>query len=55
MKSAGYIIDRLKFYREIAEGGLEYTPPPQFFKEAQEVIEDLLKQINTLKSQQEKQ
>ena len=52
-KGPGYVLDKLKFYKEIAESGIEYTPPPQFFKDAEDVIQDLLQQVNNLKTTQQ--
>lgn len=51
MRSPDNIISKLKFYREIAEGGLEYTPPTQFFKDTEEVITALIKEVNGLRAE----
>jgi len=45
------VLDKLKFYREIAQSGLEYTPPPQFFVDTEEVITALIKEVNQLRAE----
>jgi len=51
MKSPTDTINRLKFYREVAQSGIEYTPPAQFFADTEEVITALIKEVNTLRAE----
>jgi len=48
-RSPNSIIKRTRFYEEIASGGMEYTPPAQYFRDVQDVMEDLIKQVNQLR------
>jgi hypothetical protein len=48
------VIERTKFYEEIARGGLEYTPPAQYFADVLYAIEDMQKQINDLREDNRK-
>lgn len=52
-KSINRVLDRTRFYEEIAGSGIEYTPPTQYFRDVQEVMEDMIKQINDLRNQLE--
>lgn len=54
-KNPNNVIDKLKFYREIAQSGLEYTPPPQFFVETEELITALIKEVNQLRGRVKEQ
>jgi len=51
MRNPDSVLDKLKFYREIAQSGLEYTPPPQFFVDTEEVITALIKEVNQLRAE----
>ena len=51
MRNPDSVLDKLKFYREIAQSGIEYTPPPQFFVETEEVITALIKEVNQLRAE----
>jgi len=41
------------FYEEIASSGIEYTPPAQYFRDVQDAMEDMIKQINDLRTELE--
>lgn len=43
------ILERTKFYRDIARDGIESTPPLNYFEDVEATLEDLLKQINDLR------
>jgi hypothetical protein len=44
------IIERTKFYEEIASCSIDYCPPAQYFTDVLSVIEDMRKQINDLRA-----
>lgn len=46
---ASNILERTKFYHEIASCGMEYTPPKAYFADVLYAIEDMQKQINDLR------
>ena len=46
---ASNILERTKFYHEIASCGMEYTPPKAYFADVLASIEDMQKQINDLR------
>jgi Mg2+ and Co2+ transporter CorA len=48
-KTPNTVLERTRFYEEIASGGMEYTPPAQYFRDVQDVMEDLIKQVNHLR------
>jgi len=52
-KSTNKVLERTRFYEEIASSGIEYTPPTQYFRDVQEVMEDMIKQINDLRNELE--
>lgn len=43
------IVERTKFYLEIASCGMEYAPPPAYFQDVLYALEDMTKQINDLR------
>lgn len=44
------LIERTKFYLEIASCSIDYCPPVQYFTEVLASIEDMQKQINDLRA-----
>jgi hypothetical protein len=48
------ITERTKFYHEIASCGMEYTPPKAYFADVLYAIEDMQKQINDLRRDNER-
>jgi hypothetical protein len=48
------ITERTKFYHEIASCGMEYTPPKAYFADVLYAIEDMQKQINDLRQDNER-
>lgn len=52
-KSTNKVLERTRFYEEIASSGLEYTPPTQYFRDVREAMEDMIKQINDLRNELE--
>ena len=43
------ILERTRFYRDIARDGMESTPPINYFQDVEYTLEDLLEQINDLR------
>jgi len=48
-RSTNNILERTKFYHEIASCGMEYTPPKAYFADVLASIEHMQKQINDLR------
>ena len=48
------IIERTKFYEEIANCSIDYSPPTQYFTDVLASLEDMQKQINDLRQDNEK-
>jgi len=51
--SINKVYERTMFYEEIASSGIEYTPPAQYFRDVQDAMEDMIKQINDLRTELE--
>jgi len=49
MNTPNKVLERTRFYEDIANSGLEYTPPAQYFRDVQYAMEDLIKQVNQLR------
>jgi len=48
------IIERTKFYEEISNCSIDYCPPAQYFTDVMYAIEDMQKQINDLRADNER-
>ena len=48
------IVERTKFYEEIANCSIDYCPPSQYFTDVLYAIEDMQKQINDLRADNER-
>lgn len=48
------IVERTKFYEEIAGCSIDYCPPAQYFTDVLYAIEDMQKQINDLRQDNER-
>jgi hypothetical protein len=47
------IIERTKFYEEIAKCSIDYSPPTQYFTDVLDSLEYMQKQINDLRANNE--
>jgi len=48
------IIERTKFYEEIAKCSIDYSPPTQYFTDVLDSLEYMQKQINDLRQENER-
>jgi HAMP domain-containing protein len=48
------IIERTKFYEEISKCSIDYSPPAQYFTDVLDSLEDMQKQINDLRQDNER-
>ena len=52
--SASRVLERTKFYEEISGCSIDYCPPAQYFRDVQDLMEDMQKQINDLRQDNER-